>query len=158
MSVGVGTVRYLHLTSGHGSVPRTMSEVTAVVDVGIAGDVHAKKARRRQVLLVDMAVLASVGLEPGALREQITVDFPELNRLSVGAQLRIGQVSLEVTGPCDPCAHIGTLAGATDPGALQTALAGRRGVLARVTAIAGNGTIRVGDSIAAIDARNATGT
>lgn len=156
MPVGRGTVTYLHVIPQHGRAPLMQTEVTAVVDAGISGDVHAQKARgRRQVLLLDQGILAAVGLPPGALREQITVDFPELEHLAVGTVLHIGQATLEITGPCDPCTHIGKLAGVGDSATFQAALAGRRGVLARVVGIEGDGRIRIGDVIAAVDARDA---
>jgi len=133
------------------------AEVTAIVDAGIDGDIHSHKAKgRRQVLLVDLGVLQAAGLTPGALREQITVNFPELDLLPVGTPLRVGQVTLEVTGPCEPCTHIGKLAGVADPAAFQASLDGRRGILARVIGIEGDGKIRVGDAVAVADARDAT--
>ncbi len=155
MSVTVGTVTHLHLIPQHRGAPRPMQEVKALVDQGLEGDVHSRKPRgRRQVLIVDSAVFAAVGLPPGTLREQITVDFPDLDALPVGTLLRIGQAIFEVTGPCEPCTHVGTLAGVADPAALEAALGGHRGQLARVVAIVENGSIRVGDSVAAVDARD----
>ncbi len=157
MSVTVGTVRHLHLILEHRGTPRSVPEVTAIVDRGLEGDIHSRKPRgRRQVLLVDASVLAAVGLRPGDLREQITVDFPALDSIPVGTTLRIGQATVEVTGPCEPCTHIGTLAGVGDPAVLQAALEGRRGQLVRVVAIEGDGRIQVGDPVATVDARDAT--
>ncbi len=159
MSVTVGTVTHLHVIPQHRGAPRSMREVRAVVDQGLEGDIHSHKPRgRRQVLLVNAAVLAAVGLRPGDLREQITVDCPTLDALPVGTLLRVGEVTFEVAGACEPCTHIGTLAGIADPAALQAALEGRRGQLARVVAIEGNGNIRVGDPVATVDARDVART
>ncbi len=84
------------------------------------------------------------------------MNFPELDRLPLGTSLRVGQVTLEVTGPCEPCTHIGKLAGVADPVAFQATLDGRRGILARIIGIEGDGKIRVGDAVAILDARDAT--
>ncbi len=157
--MSVGTVTHLHVIPQHRGTPRSMREVRAVVDHGLEGDIHSHKPRgRRQVLLVNAAVLTAVGLQPGDLREQITVDCPTLDALPVGTFLHIGEVTFELAGACEPCTHIGTIAGIADPAALQAALEGRRGQLARVVAIEGNGTIRVGDPVATVDARDVART
>jgi len=136
-----------------------MHEVKAVVDSGLEGDIHSHKPRgRRQVLLVNGGVLAALDLRPGDLREQITVDCPTLDALPVGTMLRIGEATFELVGACAPCSHVGTLVGVPDPVALEAVLEGRRGQLARVVAIEGNGTIRVGDSVATVDGRDVART
>lgn len=144
-----GTVLSLHVVMQHGERPRPVSEVRALVGHGLQGDMHGKTKphSRRQVLLVDRTTLVTMGLEPGALREQITVDFEPLETLGPGTQLRIGEVTLELSGPCEPCTHIGALNGVADPVQFQQSLVGRRGQVARVTAVEGDGRIRVGDSI-----------
>jgi len=147
-----GTVLSLHLQPAHGARPRPVPEVRALVGRGLDGDLHGKSTpdSRRQVLIVDRATLAAMGLRPGDLREQITVAFAPLEALPAGTLLRAGEVTLELSGPCGPCAHIGELNGVADPGAFQQALAGRRGQLARVRAVDGDGRIRVGDAVAVL--------
>lgn len=147
-----GTVLNLHVVTRHGERPRQVTEARALVGQGLEGDLHGKTKphSRRQLLIVDRTTLLTMGLQPGALREQITVDFAALERLAPGTLLRIGDVTLELSGPCEPCTHIGALNGVADPVAFQQALAGRRGQLARVTAIEGAGRIRVGDPVAVL--------
>lgn len=147
-----GTVLNLHVVTQHGERPRPVSEARALVGRGLEGDLHGKTKpnSRRQVLIVDRATLLAMGLRPGALREQITVDFEALERLAPGTLLRLGEVTVELSGPCEPCTHIGALNAVPDPVAFQQSLVGRRGQLARVTAIEGDGRIRVGDPVAVL--------
>jgi len=144
-----GTVVNLQLVSRHGERPRGVLEVRALVDHGLEGDIHGKTkpGSRRQVLLTDRGTLDALGLRPGDLRDQITVDLAVLESLPAGTRLQVGEVTLELSGPCEPCTHIGALNGVPDPPAFQQMLRGRRGQLARVVAVAGAGTIRVGDPV-----------
>ena len=150
MPVKRGAVVGLHLLRAHGERPESVSQAVATVGRGLDGDLHGKTrapGSRRQLLIVDRADLVRLGLQPGDLREQITVDFPELNTLPAGTLLRIGSVTCELTGFCEPCTHIGGLVGVRDPQAFQHSLMDRRGQLARVTAVEGDGTIRIGDAV-----------
>ncbi len=117
------------------SVPRA----NAVLETGLDGDRHGKRGSRRQVLLVEQEVLDEFGLGPGAIREQLTVRGLELDRLALGARLRVGGALLEVAGPCAPCARMDEV----KPG-LQAALAGRRGRFVRVIEA---GAFAVGDTL-----------
>ena len=147
-----GRVLSLQLLTAHGTRPRPVPEVRALVGRGLDGDIHGKTKpdSRRQVLIVDRATLLAMGLGPGDLREQITVEFPSLETLPVGTLLRTGEVTFELTGVCEPCTHIGALNGVSDAEAFRSALGGRRGQLARVTTVEGEGHIRVGDVIAVV--------
>lgn len=154
--MSTGTVISLQILAEHRERPEAVMQVTAAVDHGLVGDVHGKKkaGSRRQVLIVDRATLQSLGLRPGDLREQITVEFPALESLPAGTLLRIGQVTCELSGPCEPCTHIGSLLGVPDPAVFQQDLQGRRGQLAKIVAVDGAGIIRVGDSVASAGVRN----
>ncbi len=147
-----GIVLSLQLLAAHGERPRSVPEARALVGHGLEGDIHGKTkpGSRRQVLIVDRTTLESMDLHAGDLREQITVDFDHLERLAVGTLLRIGEVTCELAGPCEPCTHIGTLNGREDPEAFRRSLVGRRGQLARVVALDGLGRIRVGDTVAVL--------
>lgn len=153
-----GKVISLHILAEHRERPEAVKQVTALVDHGLVGDVHGKKkaGSRRQVLIVDRATLDTLGLRPGDLREQITIEFPTLETLPAGTLLRVGQVTCELSGPCEPCTHIGNLLGVPDAVAFQQDLQGRRGQLARIVAVEGAGIIRVGDPVATLGARNLT--
>jgi len=147
-----GRVLSLQLLTAQGTRPRPVPEVRARVGRGLDGDLHGKTKpdSRRQVLIVERATLLAMGLGPGDLREQITVEFPSLETLPVGTLLRVGEVTFELSGSCEPCTHIGALNSVPDAEAFRSALDGRRGQLARVTAVEGEGHIRVGDVIAVL--------
>lgn len=147
-----GAVISLQIVTAHRAQPRRVPTVRALVGHGFEGDVHGKKqsGSRRQVSIVDQSTHAALGLKPGDLREQITVDFPALESLPAGTLLRIGEVTLELTGSCDPCTHIGGLVGVMDAEAFRRVLEGRRGQLARVIAVRGEGLIHSGDRIVVV--------
>jgi len=144
-----GHVLGIYLQPAQRTLPQPVPAAQALVGHGLDGDVHGKKrpGDPRQVLIVDIATLRRFDLHPGDLREQITVAFAALEPLPAGTLLQAGEVTLELTGPCEPCTHIGGLNGVVDPIAFQKALDGRRGQLARVIGVEGEGRIRVGDRI-----------
>jgi MOSC domain-containing protein YiiM len=131
------TVVALHLTPARREALVPVEHVTALLETGLDGDRHARRDSRRQVLLVEQEVLDGFGLAPGAIREQVTVRGLDLNALPFGARIRVGGATLEMAGPCAPCARMDEIR----PG-LQGELEGRRGRFARVT---GAGTFAVGD-------------
>jgi MOSC domain-containing protein YiiM len=94
---------------------------------GIEGCAHARPNGSRQVLLVDLETLDAIGLQPGVIRENITTEGLNVNGLSVGQRLRVGQSLLEVTAVCTPCDQLEKVR----PG-LRRELHGRRGMLCRV--------------------------
>lgn len=150
-----GVVLSIHLLTAHGKPPVPAAEARALVGHGLEGDVHGKRKpdSSRQVLLVDRRTLEAIGFPHGALREQLTVDFPGLDHLLPGTLLRVGEAILEITGPCDPCETIGQLNAAADPAVLRDALQGRRGMVARVVAVRRQGRIRRGDTVVVDTAR-----
>ncbi|MGH2547016.1 MAG: MOSC domain-containing protein [Actinomycetota bacterium] len=114
-------------------------------ELGLEGDRHAgRQEGKRQVLLAEAGDLRDLGLDPGDLREQVTLDLPGLMSLDEGTRLRVGEAVLELTGVCEPCTHIGEHIGAEDPEVLRQSLVGRRGMLARVV---GEGPIRRDDPV-----------
>jgi MOSC domain-containing protein YiiM len=135
----------LQLHECHGEHPRAVSEVSARVGGGIEGDSHVDRVRRAVVVL-DRSTLDALGLAFGDLREQITIDgLPDVTTLAPGTELRIGGVTLRVTGECEPCTHIGEMNDQPDVLAFQASLVGRRG--ATCTVIAADGPIRIGDPV-----------
>jgi MOSC domain-containing protein YiiM len=145
-----GRVIGLHVLNAHGERPQSRAEVRALVGSGLEGDIHGKgraTGTGRQVLVMDRQTLEASGLRPGDLREQITVEFTALESLPVGTHLHIGGATLEVTGPCEPCTHIGKLNGRADTLEFKKSLEGRRGQLAKIVAVDGDGVIRVGDPV-----------
>lgn len=153
-----GTVLNLQLLREPRQPPTPVTQVRALVDHGLQGDAHGKKkaGSRRQILILDQRTLQALGLRPGDLREQITVDLPALETLPAGTLLQIGGATCELTGPCEPCTHIGQILGVSDPAEFQTSLRGRRGQVAKVIAVSRDGMIRVGDIVEVIGTRDPT--
>lgn len=130
---------------GEHTAPLEPLDSVQATSVGLEGDRHAgREDGKRQVLLVEAGDLRDLGLSPGDLREQMTVDLPGLMALSEGTRLRVGEALLELTGVCDPCTHIGEHVGVEDPEAFRRTLVGRRGMLARVVR---EGAIRRDDPV-----------
>ncbi len=135
----------LHLHERHGEHPRAVDEVVGRVGGGIEGDSHARRAKRA-VVVVDRAAQEALGLQPGDLREQITIQgLPGVTTLAPGTELRVGAITLRVNGEAAPCTHIGEMLGVDDVVAFQAALAGRRG--AECTVVAADGPVRIGDAV-----------
>ena len=135
----------LHLHERHGEHPRAVDEVAGRVGGGIEGDSHAHRAKRA-VVIVDRSAHEALGLQPGDLREQITVEgLPGVTTLAPGTELRVGALTLRVNGEAAPCTHIGEMLGIDDVLAFQASLAGRRG--AECTVIAAEGPVRIGDRV-----------
>ena len=140
-----GRVTSLHMRTEKHGVPKPVAEVVGRAGGGLEGDVHAHRTSRA-VLVVDRATLDALGLAPGDLREEITIEgLPDVTNLPVDTELRIGGVTLRVNGPCEPCTHIGELLGVRDREEFRLSLVGRRGALCTVSAV--SGPIRVGDPV-----------
>lgn len=128
--------------------PTPVDAVTGRVGGGIEGDSHVAKTTR-SVLVVDRSTLDDLGLAPGALREQITLEgLRSVTALGPGTLLRIGGITLRVNGPCEPCTHIGEMNGVEDVEAFRRSLAGRRGAVCTVVEAAS--PARVGDAVEVI--------
>jgi MOSC domain-containing protein YiiM len=104
---------------------------------GMEGDAHRAPNSIRQVLLEDRETLDALGLAPGVVKENVTVEGLGVNSLPVGTQVFLGDVVLEITKEAGPCSRMEEIR----PG-LQAELEGCRGALARVVV---PGTVRVGD-------------
>jgi len=143
----VGRITHLFLKEGHALPMRSVPAVTAVAGKGLEGDA-AYGRERRQVLLVGKSNLSEFDLQPGMLRENMTLTGMVLDDLAEGTLLEVGEAILEITGDCEPCAQMDALR----PG-LREAIRGRRGKLARV---ARSGPIRVGDAVHTSEPQPAT--
>ena len=138
----------LQLHEGHGKPMRPVAQADARVGGGIEGDTHAHR-EKRAVTIVDRSTHDAVGVQPGDLREQITVEgMPTLGSLGEGTVLQIGAITLRVNGPCDPCTHIGEMNG-VDPQEFQALLEGRRGLVCNV--VSADGPVRVGDAVSVLE-------
>lgn len=123
---------------------REVEQTHALFDRGLEGCAHGRPGSWRQVLLVDIETLEDLGVNPGAVKENITTRGLNVRELKRGQQVRIGGAVLEVTIPCEPCTRMNDIR----PGLEQT-LRGRRGMLCRVVT---EGPIHRGDRIEVLEA------
>jgi MOSC domain-containing protein YiiM len=141
-----GKVVSLQIVPGNHAPPRSVEEAQPLKGGGLEGDWH-RKHQRRALLLMDAGDLHDLGLSPGDLREQITVELPGLMDLRSGTRLRIGEAVIEITKECAPCTHIGEHVGVDDVEHFRDHLQGRRGMLAVVAEAGPEARIRVGDPV-----------
>lgn len=133
-------VAALQICPGHRLPMEARDAVRFVADQGLAGDRHARRGSKRQVLLAEAETLAALGLSPGEIKENVTVRGLDLHGLGPGSHLRLGEeTELEITGYCAPCRRLEEIRTG-----LQRAIANRRGMLARVVR---SGSVSVGDRI-----------
>ncbi|GMV37644.1 MAG: hypothetical protein AMXMBFR61_21520 [Fimbriimonadales bacterium] len=125
--------------------------VVAEPEGGLRDDFHANSVGR-QILLIDTQTLDDFGHEPGQIREQITLDMPNLQTLPAGTRLAIGEAVLEVGKSCTPCEHMARLVGGADPQGWLERIRGQRGVFARTVT---PGAIRVGDTVIVLNEEGA---
>ncbi len=118
-----------------------VATATLIEDLGLAGDKHANSASKRQVLLADKEALDAVGVLPGTIKENLTLEGADVMRLPPGTRLRLGRSAvLEIVAVCEPCFRMDEIRDG-----LRAELEGRRGMLSRVVQ---GGPISVGDAIA----------
>ena len=110
----------------------------AIAGQGLEGCAHANPPKR-EVLFASLEHLQSVGVEPGAIRENLTVDGDDVEKWPVGQRVRAGGAVFEITMVCDPCHRMDELRNG-----LREQLDGKRGMLARVVE---SGEVAVGDPI-----------
>ena len=110
----------------------------AIAGQGLEGCAHANPPRR-EVLFVSKEHLDSVNVEPGAIRENITVEGYDVQRWPIGQRVRAGVAEFEITMVCDPCHRMDELRDG-----LRAELDGKRGMLARVVE---SGEVAVGDDV-----------
>ncbi len=112
----------------------------AAANLGFVGCAHARPdGGKRQVLLVDKETLDAMELQAGIIRENITTTGLNVNGLTPGERLQVGEARLEVSAVCTPCDQLEKIRTG-----LRRELYGRRGMLCRVIE---GGIIRSGDSI-----------
>ena len=136
-----GRIENLFVKVGHGLPMSEVDELTTKSGQGIVGD-QSYGRKKRQVLLIEKEILDEFGLEPGWVRENITVSNITLTGLIPGSRLQLGEACLKVTGDCDPCQLIDDI----KPG-LRTEMEHRRGILGIVD---NGGKVRVGDKVSLI--------
>ena len=116
-----------------------VQKATAISGLGLEGDRSAYEGNTRQVLFVDKEILDGFGLEPGQVKENITVTGLNVAQVQPGQVFTIGDVTLEAVGDCEPCGKMDAIRLG-----LKDQLQGKRGMLAKVI---NGGGIKVGDSV-----------
>jgi MOSC domain-containing protein YiiM len=135
----MATVAGLFVSPGRGSgVSEPRERVLAIESQGIEGCAHANPPRR-EVLLASKEHLDTVGVEPGAIRENVTVEGADVHAWPVGQRVRVGGALLEITMVCDPCQRMDDLRAG-----LRAEIDGKRGMLAHIVE---GGEIALGDPI-----------
>jgi len=132
------TVRAIFIKKEKGGQPVSLDAVRATAG-GLTGDHHSGSSKQRQILLLSGSVLDELSLAPGSIYENVVIDGIDVMGLHQGQTLRIGDASVTVTVPCEPCIQMERVREG-----LQAALANRRGMFVRVVA---EGTVRVGDRV-----------
>jgi MOSC domain-containing protein YiiM len=135
----VATIAGLFVSPARGSgVSTRLERARAVEGLGFEGCAHANPPRR-EVLFASEDHLNTVGVEPGAIRENVTVAGADVQSWPIGQRVRVGDAVFEITLVCDPCHRMDELR----PG-LRAELDGKRGMLARVVE---SGEVAVGDEL-----------
>ena len=117
-------------------------QVRAVAGHGFEGCAHANPPQR-EVLFVSQEHLDGLQLDPGVVRENITVAGDDVERWPVGQRVQVGEAVFEITMVCDPCYKMDEIREG-----LRKELQGKRGMLARVVE---GGTVAVGDEIVVLE-------
>jgi len=110
---------------------KEVNDANFITGQGMEGDRHRRSDGRRsnrQVLIMDSETLSHFDLLPGQVRENVTVTGLDFSSISAGDKVSLGgDVILEITGDCEPCARMDELR----PG-LKDEIDGKRGLLAFV--------------------------
>ena len=135
-----GSITNLHIARIKGTPSDPVQEANAISGLGLEGDRSAYEGNTRQVLLVDKAILDEADLNPGQVKENITVTGLDLSGVKAGQVLSIGDsVTMEVVGDCEACGKMDAIRMG-----LKDSLDGKRGTLAKVL---NGGAIKIGDSV-----------
>ena len=134
-----GTITNLHIARVKGTPSDPVQKATAISGLGLEGDRSAYEGNTRQVLFVDKEILDEAGLEPGQVKENITVTGLNVVQVQPGQVFTIGDVTLEAVGDCEACGKMDAIRLG-----LKDQLQGKRGMLAKVI---NGGGIKVGDSV-----------
>lgn len=134
----MATVAGLFISPSRGSGrSEPLGRALAVESHGFEGCAHATPPRR-EVLFVSKEHLDAVGVEPGAIRENVAVAGADVQSWPIGQHVRVGDALFEITMVCDPCHRMDELRDG-----LRTQLEGRRGMAHVVE----GGEIVLGDAI-----------
>ena len=138
-----GSIISMRLCVGSRDPMKEVSDANFITGQGMEGDRHLRSDGRRsnrQVLIMDSETLSHFDLLPGQVRENVTVAGLDFSSISAGDKVSLGgDVILEITGDCEPCARMDELR----PG-LKDEIDGKRGLLAFVE---NGGVVSVGAEV-----------
>jgi MOSC domain-containing protein YiiM len=138
----MATVAGLFVSPGRASGRSEPRERTlAIENQGLEGCAHGNPPLR-EVLLASKEHLDALKLDPGAIRENITVEGADVHSWPVGQRVQVGDALLEITMVCDPCHRMDELRAG-----LRAEIDGKRGMLAHIVE---GGEIALGDEIALV--------
>ncbi|MBV5273315.1 MAG: MOSC domain-containing protein [Lamprocystis purpurea] len=147
----VGRVVWIGVRSKRRGTVLELPEVRALVGAGLHGDHYGSAGGSRGITLIQYEHLAVIGsllgeppLEPARLRRNLAISGINLTALK-GRCFTVGEVLLEGSGLCHPCARMEEALG---PGGYN-AMRGHGGLNARVLQ---GGLIRLGDALRAVAA------
>jgi len=128
----IGELVGLYLGSQKGESKSSVDSAELVINHGLRGDSHAGRDSRRQVSLFSEEVLhqlqnSGFNIAPEDLQANLLVEKIDLDSLSSGTQLRIGETVIEITEPRLPCRSITRI-----DNRLPKLLYGRCGQLAKI--------------------------
>ena len=105
-----GTLHWIGIRPERRAPVQPVESVYADITTGLDGD-HDTKSHR-QVTVISKEALEDVArtlgrdtVDPRATRRNLLISGIDLN-LQEGAQIQVGEVLLEVTGPCLPCSRM----------------------------------------------------
>lgn len=143
-----GRVIALHLKPREGDsrgLPKRSVPQVTITPGGVQGDFNRWRTEEadgdpdQAVLILSEEILIALRAEgwpisAGDLGENLTVAGIALDAMGPGSRVRVGEVILEVSKPCDPCRVLHSLpyVGAERGPAFVRTLKGRRGWFARV--------------------------
>jgi MOSC domain-containing protein YiiM len=135
-----GSIVNIHIARVKGTPSDPVQDATALAGKGLEGDRSCSETNMRQVLVIDKETLDEFGLNPGDVKENITITGVDMSQTKAGQVFFVGdQVTMEIVGECEPCGKMDAL----QPGLLAK-INHRRGMLATVI---NGGAFKVGDSI-----------
>lgn len=145
-----GAVQWIGLRPTRKAPITVRKQVHAVKGQGLEGDhFSGRRSGKRQVTLIQfehLEVLSSLlnipNVDPALLRRNIVVAGINLLALR-GRQFTVGDCTLQMTGPCAPCARMEAALG---PGGFN-AMRGHGGITAQIVT---SGCIRIGDQVALV--------
>ena len=126
-----GSIISMRLCVGSRDPMKEVNDANFITGQGMEGDRHLRSDGRRsnrQVLIMDSETLSHFDLLPGQVRENVTVAGLDFSSISAGDKVSLGgDVILEITGDCEPCARMDELRPC-----LKDEIDGKRGLLAFV--------------------------